>query len=131
MGLKAAGFMYGRNGQDELVMAAYMTGLVLYILGAFVRNSYVMSAAVVVFFYGMFRCYSKNLEKRRQENQAFLRFMRKPLNYIRMVKLRVKYRNTHKFYVCRECGQIIRVPKTGHKIRITCPKCSNQFTRRT
>lgn len=131
MGIRLSRFMYGRNGQDELVMASYMTGMLLYILGAIVKNSYVMSAAVVLFLYGMFRCYSKNLDRRRRENQAFRRFIYKPLNYIAMLRMRVKYRKTHKYYMCCECGQVIRVPKTGHKIRITCPKCRNQFIRRT
>lgn len=131
MSMKAAQFMYGRNGQDELVMAMYIAGMGLYVLGAIIKNSYVMSAAIALFFYGMFRCYSKNIEKRRRENQAFLRFMRKPVNYIKMLKQQLKYRKTHRFFICRECGQIIRVPKTGHKIRITCPNCRNQFEKRT
>lgn len=131
MGMKASRFMYGRNGQDELVMAAYLTGLTLYVIGAFFKNSYLMSVSIVIFFYGMYRCYSKNIEKRRQENQAFQRIIHKPLKYISMMKLQWKYRKTHKYYMCRECGQIIRVPKTGQKIRITCPHCKNQFVKRT
>ncbi len=131
LGSRISRFMYGRNGQDDLVVAAYAVGMVVYIIGLILKNSYVMYAALAVLLYGVFRCYSKNLDKRRRENQAFRKLIRKPKNRFSMLKMRMKDGKTHKYYICPECGQIIRVPKTGKKIRITCPKCRHQFTKRT
>lgn len=128
---KLAHIMYGRNGQDQLVMACYLSGMILYICGAIIKNSYVMSAATALFIYGIFRCYSKNLDKRRQENFSFCKSMLQVRNYFKMTGLRLKNGKTHRYFMCRQCGQIVRVPKTGRKIMITCPNCKNKFIRKS
>ena len=128
---KVVRFMYGRNGQDQLVMFSYFAGMLLYVCGAITRNTFVMSVAIALFFFGMFRCYSKNITKRRQENLAFCKTMRKCRNYFTLIKLRLKNRKTCRYYMCRECGQIVRVPETGKKIMITCPNCKNKFVKKS
>lgn len=130
MQLKLSGFMYGRNGQDQLGMAVYLAALVLYIPGVIKRNPYLMIVSLACFCYGVFRAFSKNIEKRREENQAFSKLLKRPGKYITLAKLQWEYRKTHRYFMCRKCGQISRVPKMKKKIEITCPRCGRKFTRR-
>lgn len=37
----------------------------------------------------------------------------------------------YNYYRCRNCGQIVRVPKGKGTVKITCPECKNTFTDRT
>lgn len=122
--------MYGRNGQDEFGTAVYITGFVLYIVGGITKNGVCAAIAFLLFCYGIFRAFSKNVGKRRQENSAFCSLLRRPKKRFTLLKLQWKNRRTHKYYLCR-CGQMIRVPKGKKKIEIRCPKCGRRFVRRT
>ena len=37
----------------------------------------------------------------------------------------------YNYYRCRNCGQIVRVPRGKGTVKIICPKCRNTFTDRT
>ena len=73
-----------------------------------------------------FRMFSKNLPKRRAENQRFW-------NWWCGIKSRnagAKARHAdkdHKYFTCKTCGTICRVPVGKGKIIITCPKCGAQI----
>ena len=38
---------------------------------------------------------------------------------------------THRFFKCPKCGQVVRTPKGKGTIRITCPKCRETFVRKS
>ena len=109
--------MTGRNGVDQLTLLVLGLSLVtdtVYMFTHFIPL-YLISTALTV--YGVFRMLSRNVEKRRAENRAFLGL------FSRLRDLR-----THHIYRCGSCGQKIRVPrKHGTKVEITCPKCGNRF----
>lgn len=123
--------MYGRNGQDEFGTAAYLTGTVVYFVSVIFKNRIMICAGGLLFCYGVFRMFSRNIWKRQRENSAFLDLMRRPGKYVTLFKLSWEYRHTHRYYICRNCGQIIRVPKGKRKIEITCTRCGHKFIRRT
>lgn len=124
-------FMYGRNGQDDLAVTFYWGGFIAYLIGALTNNGYIAAVSIPLFGYAFFRIFSKNIVKRRNENAKFRSLMRKPKKYITLIKLQWQNRRTHRCYICRDCGQIVRVPKGRGKIEITCPKCGAQFEKRT
>ncbi len=37
----------------------------------------------------------------------------------------------HKYFLCPECKQTVRVPRGHGKITITCPKCSHKFDKKS
>lgn len=111
-------FMYGRYGTDQLGMALLVLTIVLMLLGTFWLNIFTLLSYVALFCY-CFRCYSRNIAKRRQENARFLRLI-SPL----------QDRN-HRYFRCPNCRQSVRVPRGKGRIAITCPKCRNRFEKKT
>ena len=63
--------------------------------------------------------YSRNIEARRRENAAFQRFF---------TRLRDRQ---NRYFTCPRCRQVVRVPRGKGRINIRCPKCGEQFVRKT
>lgn len=133
-----ARFMYGRNGMDQLNRALFWAYILIWALGGILGGLMKIDALVVLcnllmwvlFFLIFFRMFSKNLTKRRAENQKWL-------NWWWSVKSRnagAKARHAdkdHKYFTCKSCKTICRVPVGKGKIIITCPKCGAQISART
>lgn len=117
-------FMLGRYGSDKLSVALLIFGVVLMVLASVFggRHPWVNSLNAVAYiplFWCIFRMYSRNLEARRRENAAFVGFFK-----------HLKDRQ-HRYFRCPRCRQQVRVPRGRGKINIRCPKCSEQFIRKT
>lgn len=123
-------FMYGRNGSDQLNIALLVVYLALWLVGgliASILNSSVLAAvvnalmtvlAVIIFA----RMLSKNLVKRRAENAKFLAWWYPVKNRLAGMKAR-RADKAHKYFTCRACKTVCRVPVGKGRIVITCPKC--------
>lgn len=123
-------FMYGRNGSDQLNTALLILYLALWLIGnllviltkssllASIVNVLMTVLAVTIFF----RMLSKNLVKRRAENQKFLAWWSPMKNRLKGMKQRSADKD-HKYFTCKSCKTICRVPVGKGKIVITCPKC--------
>ena len=133
-----ARFMYGRNGVDQLNLALLWGYLLLWIpqmLLAMLLQSAVLdvlfdlvrTAMAVVM---LFRIFSRNLDRRRLENQQFLNWWWRVRSSFRGAKERHADRD-HKYFTCKNCKTICRVPVGKGKIIITCPKCGAQIHART
>ena len=122
-------FMYGRNGMDQLnrvLFWGYMGTFLAQALFSALRWQAPALLCEILLWPLMFlifcRMFSKNLPKRRAENQKFV-------NWWWGVKSRnagAKARHAdkdHKYFTCKTCGTICRVPVGKGKIIITCPKC--------
>ena len=123
-------FMYGRNGSDQLNIALLVVYLAVWIVGSLLASllgssilytivNFLMSALAVIIFWRML---SKNLAKRRAENAKFLAWWYPFKNKLRGMKQRSADKD-HKYFTCRTCKTICRVPAGKGKIVITCPKC--------
>ena len=114
---KLARFMVGRNGVDDLARFESWFVLVVLILSIFTRSGLLDLIAIALIVHMYFRVFSRNISKRYEENQKFLNF---------------RYDWTvYKFYKCPMCRQEVRVPRGHGKICITCPKCREEFIRRS
>lgn len=120
-------FMYGRNGIDELSNFVLKIALAVLIPTLFIKNSTVRTVVDIIFWiivgYGYFRTFSKNVYKRREENEWF----KSKMKYFRT---RLTQRKEYRFYDCPKCHTHLRVPKGAGKITITCKKCGHQFDRK-
>ncbi len=124
-------FMYGRYGVDKLSVAILIVYFVLY-LCAQIAHSYILLAfSLVVFLLCWYRVFSRNIEKRRKENEIFMKGWRKVETWVRTTKGRIRDRNTHRYFRCPNCSSMLRVPKGRGKICITCPVCKKEFIRKT
>lgn len=133
-----ARFMYGRNGSDQLNMAILVVYLVLWLVGSLaasllriqllysVVNLLMFLLAVVL----VWRTFSKNLTKRRAENAKFLNWWYPVKNRFAGAKER-RQDKEHKYFTCKNCKTLCRVPAGKGKIEITCPKCGEKIIGRS
>ncbi|MEI3304754.1 MAG: hypothetical protein V8R40_01240 [Dysosmobacter sp.] len=130
--------MYGRNGSDQLGRAAIVAALVLDVVSMFViRNRHLQLVGILLYWvamalllYAIFRAFSKNLYKRREENSKFLQWTWKVKNGRSAAKAR-HADTAHKYFTCKNCKTICRVPVGKGKVIITCPKCGAQIHGKT
>jgi predicted RNA-binding Zn-ribbon protein involved in translation (DUF1610 family) len=131
-------FMYGRNGSDQLNMALLVIYLALWLLGGLLASALnnsilysVVNAAMTVLAVVIFwRMLSKNLAKRRAENAKFLAWWNPVKSRLAGMKAR-RADKAHKYFTCRSCKTICRVPVGKGKIVITCPKCGAKINARS
>ena len=121
-------FMSGRYGSDQLNNFLLIFALILLILNLFViRNPYLATIIWIILIINIFRTYSRNIYKRRAENDKFL-------SLIQPVKKRIninKNDKMHKYFLCPNCKQTVRVPRGRGQITITCPKCKQKFDKKS
>ena len=132
-----ARFMYGRNGTDQLNWAILVSYLVLWLLRVIMSALDIAIVAliidVVMFLLAvvlLWRTFSRNLPKRRAENQKFVNWWWPIKNRFAAAKAR-RADKEHKYFTCKNCKTICRVPVGKGKIIITCPKCGAQIHAKT
>lgn len=125
--------MYGRNGTDQLNWAILVSYLVLWLLrvimGALDIAIVALIIDVVMFLLAvvlLWRTFSRNLPKRRAENQKFVNWWWPIKNRLAAAKAR-RADKEHKYFTCKNCKTICRVPAGKGKIVITCPKCGHKI----
>ncbi len=128
---KLARFMVGRNGVDDLARFESWFVLVVLILSIFTRSGLLDLIAIALIVHMYFRVFSRNVSKRYEENQKFLNFRYDWTVKWNRKKKHFEQRKMYKFYKCSMCRQEVRVPRGHGKICITCPKCREEFIRRS
>ena len=102
-------FMSGRYGSDQFNVFLVVLALLLYYL---------------------FRTYSRNIYRRRQENERFLSLIHPIKRRYNLIKNNQQDKE-HKYFLCPSCKQMVRVPRRRGKITITCPKCKHKFDKKS
>lgn len=123
--------MTGRYGIDKLGYVLIGGSLVLIFLQGFLRWDLLYLAALALLALGYYRFFSRNIPKRRNENDKFLRWWA-PIGAMLAGKGREvsELRDYHHFK-CPSCGQKVRVPKGRGRVCISCPKCNTDFIKKT
>ena len=146
-------FMVGRNGVDALnhaLLAGYIGLWVLRIIPLLLRAGLVLRLMDVLMNVGavllIFRMLSRNLPRRQAENQKWLSWQNSILRKCRRLgipesiqKAKLSLQGaaarradkTHKYFTCKNCKAICRVPAGKGKIVITCPKCGARIKGKT
>lgn len=128
--------MYGRNGMDQLNIFLVWVGIILTILSSFVAHHVTWAGNIlytlsqVLLILALFRMFSKNLYKRRSENSSFMSVF---AGYRRRKQMRAQQKadTAHKYFTCKHCKTVCRVPVGKGKIEITCPKCGTKIHAKT
>lgn len=128
---KMAEFMQGRHGADDLAQASLIAGIVVMLANLLLGSQLLSLLSLALLTYALFRCYSKNLAKRTQENDAFLKLVAKPKHQLDIAQKRWKNRKTTVYFTCKGCGSTLTVPKGKGTLRVTCPKCKAQVTKKS
>ena len=77
------------------------------------------------------RMFSKNVGKRYQENQVYLRLRFYVTEYFRKIKFRFTEGRKYRVFKCPGCGQKVRIPRGHGKVSVHCPKCGTDFIRKS
>ena len=130
-------FMYGRYGTDTLskvILWCYSGVLILYLILSVVfsftmaGNALATTILNVCYFilsgtlaYLLIsRMFSRNISKRRAENEKFCGFFKLRHNMYRD-------RKTHVYRKCPKCRAVLRLPRAKGKHTVVCPRCRNRF----
>jgi uncharacterized paraquat-inducible protein A len=123
--------MAGRYGPDHLNAAIIIAALVVGIVSRFVFPTVLIYLSYLLLALAVFRMLSRNIRKRRAENDRFLRYWWPVRQKVKVFFSNLKSRKTHKFYRCPSCSNLLRVPRGKGKVQITCPKCGERFVKKT
>lgn len=128
-------FMTGRYGGDQLNRAVSFASIAFAVLAiiagiAFKKSPagavlWVIALALVAVVY--YRAFSRDFNRRRDENSKYLRFKYKLSNAFKLRRERWNQRKDYKFFTCPSCKTTLRVPKGKGKINIVCRKCGYSF----
>ena len=121
--------MAGRYGSDELGFTLLLIYLGICIFGIFCDLPLVQLLGLAIILWAFFRILSRNIPARQAENAAYRRFLSKYSAALQARRSRRQDRE-HRYYRCRGCGAIMRVPRGAGKIEITCPKCGRKITKK-
>lgn len=134
-----ARFMYGRNGVDQLNIAMLWISIGADLLATILmRQQNGLAYVGLVLYYGsvilwvlvLFRMVSRNLYKRQAENQKWLQARSRRRGAASAAKAR-RADTEHKYFTCKRCKTICRVPVGKGKVIITCPKCGAEIHGKT
>lgn len=124
-------FMAGRYGADQFSRFLSFLALALIVLNLILRSSSLWLLGLVALVLVYVRMFSRNLEKRRRENERYLQLKNRLTGGVRNWVDRQKQRRDYVFFRCPSCRAMLRVPRGKGKIRVTCRKCGNAFERKT
>jgi len=116
-------FMIGRYGPDHLGLALIIVALILSLLNAIFWHTPILYISYIFLGLAVFRVLSRNIVRRRKENDWFIRYWWPIQSKIKKIIQKIKDKRKYKYYKCPTCKTSMRVPKGKGKIRITCPKC--------
>ena len=131
---KMARFMAGRNGNDQLNLFLFVVDALLLLAAMLIGGRvgsglYIAVLALLALIY--FRSFSRNLPRRREENEKYLRLRYKLAANMKVRKEKWVQRKEYKFYTCPSCKTTLRVPRGHGKIKIVCRKCGSSFERKS
>ncbi len=134
---KLARSLYGRYGADSLYNALFVGELILLLIGTilnvlgrvepilFIISMVFYLAALGMLVFAMFRFFSRNIAKRRKENEAWLRLKSK---FRRKRKPQLPPDTAeHIFRSCPHCKSTLRLPRQKGKHEVKCPRCGERF----
>lgn len=118
---KLMNFMRGRYGHDELNMCLLIGAVVLNLLGGI--WSFFSSLGMVCLFYSIYRAFSRNIYRRRNENAHVV-------PYVSFVRAKFKNKGKSKIFLCPRCKRTLRIPKGKGKVTLKCP-CGESLKRKS
>lgn len=128
---KFAQFMQGRYGVDQLASFLNALLLILIIGNLFLGSRILELAVILLFIFSYARIFSRNHSRCYKQNQWFLDKTSGIRRIFAKEKAYQTIRKDYHIYTCSQCKQKIKIPKGKGKIIVTCPKCGNEFKKRS
>lgn len=125
-----ANFMQGRNGVDNLGFATLWTGLIVNLVDSFLGTGLLSLLGTALYFYTMWRMFSRNVYKRAEENRKYVAFSNGITTKVKQFFLRLKNSREYKYFKCPQCKVLIRLKRGSGEKQIHCPKCGCEFSQK-
>lgn len=126
--------MIGRHGIDPFGFALIGGSFICMFLRSFFRRGLFGGAlslvALALLAYCYYRAFSRNIGRRRMENERFLIWWQPIYGWLRGRKGAFEELQNYKHLKCPRCSQKIRIPRGRGKVSITCPGCGERFVRK-
>ena len=119
-------FMYGRYGNDQLNMVLVLLSLALYLVFVVTSWTFLYAVSFMLMAAALFRCLSRNYDRRRAENGKFLSLVQPVTRWYRLRRT-IRRDKDHCYFKCPNCGQPLRVPRGKGRITVTCRGCGASF----
>lgn len=126
--IKLYRFLQGRNGIDDLYKFLFKLYIGVFILDIFFNSFLFIYLETLLIFLLFYRMLSKNISKRRRENQIFLGIKEHIVSYFRFRKRKWKDRNHHLYKRCPKCKHTLMLPLKKGRHTVKCPECGNRFS---
>ena len=126
---KLQNWMTGRYGSDELSFTLLILYLGVCIFAVLARLKILQLLALGLILWSLARILSRNSPARQAENEAYLNFLRS-IGRSRRARQERKRDKAHRYYRCRQCGAMLRLPRGVGKVEITCPRCGKTITKK-
>ena len=128
---KLISFMSGRYGNDKLnntLLFLYFTVWIANLLIGHSITSLILDIIQLSFLIIVVaRMLSRNIYRRRAENELFLRTFGRILPDMTLMKSKFRDRHTHIYKKCPQCKSILRLKKISGEHTALCPKCHNRI----
>ncbi len=120
-----AGFMYGRNGIDQLYLASGILLFVLLILQIFLESTLLSFVSMALVIWTFYRFFSKNILARQAENRKFMKVFGIAKRKWKKLVNRTKDISTHRYRECSNCETTLRLPRKRGTHKARCPRCQH------
>lgn len=124
---KLASFMYGRYGIDALYYGLFTGWLFLHAVSVFADFWPIALLGWGVMGFAVFRVFSRNLTRRRKENEAFMKLWRPVKEFFKLQYHRVRDCRTSVYRKCPGCRAVLRLPRRRGTHTTNCPRCTRRF----
>ena len=131
---RLAVFMQGRYGSDNLNRFLLGVWFLFIILNIIFRIPYGIVVELVFLAVIYFRMFSKNIPARYKENQVYLKLKYRVTGFFGRIGKNVKAllpNSQYHIYKCPGCKQKIRIPRGKGNIIVRCPKCGQEFRKKS
>ena len=123
-------FMYSRYGADQFSRAIVTASLVLLVLSYLFGIQLFWYLSFAGYVYAIYRMFSRNIDKRSQENQAFLNKTAHWRTEYSQFKVRWHNRKQYKYFKCPQCRTRMRLSRGVGEKQITCRNCQHTFNQK-
>ncbi len=124
---KLASFMYGRYGIDALYYGLFALWLAVYVVSVITGKWWISLFGLAVMGFAAFRVFSRNLTRRRKENEAFMKLWRPVKEFFKLQYHRVRDCRTSVYRKCPGCRAVLRLPRRRGTHTTNCPRCARRF----
>lgn len=123
--------MQGRYGIDAFSIALLVCAAVFAMLGCIPGFLFFFLYTAALVTWSCIRIFSKNINKRESEQDAYESMAERMQENSKLRKRKWADRKTYRYFRCKYCDTVFRIPKGKGKVSVTCPGCKEKFIKKT